>query len=208
MTTRDDDEYSAEVSEQLALADARRESIPLVRNALKLIRPAPEARSHCGYEITMAENNISFELSRHWWGARLKSTTTKRAARSASDALKRAINKLDGLSSLVGIQEQQFFNSSDPDEAFPRDKVLKLTETLDQAARAPYGQVIQEKAERKRLAAMEARRLLLAFRKDRITAAKGSRYVLLTALLSGDPKADLSSVCRAHLRQMKAAIKR
>jgi hypothetical protein len=206
MTTRDNGDYSAD--EELALADARRESIPLVRDALKLIRPVPEARSHCGYEITMAETNISFELNRHWWGAQLKSTTTKRAARSASDALKRAINKLDDLRSLVNIQEQQFFDGSDPDKAFSRDRVLKLAETLDQAARAPYGKVIQEKAERKRLAAIEARRLLLAFRKDRITAAKGSRYVLLTALLSGDPKADLSSVCRAHLRQMKAAIKR
>jgi hypothetical protein len=138
-------------------------------------------------------------------GARLKSTRTKRAARSASAALKRAINKLDKLSSLVDLQERQFFNSSDPDEAFPRDKVLKLTETLDQAARAPYGKVIQEKAERKRLAAIEARRLLLEFRMDRrITAAKGSRYVRLTALLSGDPKADLSSVCRAHLRKVKS----
>jgi hypothetical protein len=90
-------------------------------------------------------------------------------------------------------------------EGFPRDKVLKCVESLDQATRVPYGKIIQYKAERKRLAAIEAHHLLLEFGTGRrIMAAKGSRYERLTALLSGDTKADLSSVCRAHLRKVKS----
>jgi hypothetical protein len=173
-----------------------------VRDALKLIEPVPEARSYCGHEVEVAKANIGFELYQLYCGARLKSTTTKRAARSASAALKRAINILRKLEFLVPMEGQpRLFKY----EGFPRDKVPKCVESLDQAARLPYGKIIQEKAETKRLAAIEAHHLLLEFGTGRrIVAAKGSRYERLTALLSGDTKADLSSVCRAHLRKVKS----
>jgi hypothetical protein len=71
MTARDDDEYNADVNdEELAQANARRERIPLVRDALKLIEPVAEARSHCGHEVEMASANIGFELYQLYCGAR------------------------------------------------------------------------------------------------------------------------------------------
>jgi hypothetical protein len=80
-----------------------------------------------------------------------------------------------------------------------------LTEWLNRAARAqthPTGPPFRIEAEKQRIAAEHACELW-QFSTKKISAAKGSKFCQLAALLYGDPKADLQYQCRKVLRSAK-----
>jgi hypothetical protein len=58
--------------------------------------------------------------------------------------------------------------------------------------------------EKKLIAAKEAHSLFVLFSKRKISAAKGSDFCQLTALLYGKPEEDLQYACRQVLHSMKS----
>lgn len=201
--------------EEVAQADKKRESIPMVRRALEIIKPAATARSHCGYAIETScgydeTSGDGLELLGLHYRSRAGSGKTKQTARSAVAALKKADTLIRKLGIPVPIEGKLKWAGGGwaRGEGFPFHEVRKWRDAIEKIANTPTHNVVRMGVERKRIAVGDAYRLLLEFSSAKITATEDGKFCLLAAVLFGDEDANLSSQCRAYLRKVKQLSKK
>jgi hypothetical protein len=146
-------------------------------------------RDVCRTDVEDSLWDISFALFIENFYAFGRTKADKGQARQIAKALRR----VDDL--VRGFNKPNF-----PLVGFPFDELRKWKHVFAKMGEKPSEESTRLNALKKRLAVAEAYQLLQKYGSKRVTATKGGKFCRLTALLYGDPEADLINQCKAHIR--------
>jgi hypothetical protein len=169
----------------------------LVRRAVELIGPVKQERDdRRRWDVERAFSDNRFALYLEDFKAFARTKSQKKAARQLVSALRRVEIALPKL-----FDDHRF-----PPRGFPSHELKKWQSIFTKIAKTPSGTLTRVGAKRKHLAVAEACKLLKRYDK-RITATTRSKFCQLAALLYGDPEANLTNQCKAHVRALRKCEK-
>jgi hypothetical protein len=176
------DRYEQSEEEREARRQAFEPRTKVIASAINLIVPAEQDRQACCAAIWDGLDGMAARAGRESEGNRRKTKSSKKAAGRVVSRLRAARAASNGLDFGARL-------------AFPHEAVAKAIEFYEVLEREPARLNAKSEPEKTRAAEL-ADRLLLRFSSERPTLTKDGPFCRLAALLSGEPDADRSYICR------------